>query len=76
MQGGLHFLVEEETSGDILSSALIDMLESKYNIKLQIEVLPKGTLYNRDQMLAGGLSGKPRYIYSAQEIEQRKYRNS
>lgn len=71
--GGLHFVVEEEKPGDHVSSELISMMEKKYKMKFRIEVVPKGTLYDRSELLAVGVVGKPQYIYSAGEMEQKEY---
>jgi phenylacetate-CoA ligase len=76
VQGGLHFLVEEENIGERITSERVGALESQYNLVLQIDFVPKGTIYDRDQMLSVGLQDKPRYIYTAQEVEQIKYRRS
>jgi phenylacetate-CoA ligase len=75
MQDGLHFVVEQERIGDLISSELVGMLERKYNMKLRIQLVPKGTIYDRDEMLSVGLLDKPRYIFSTQEIEQKNTEN-
>ena len=74
--GGLHFVVEEEKTGDKISPELIKMLESRYNMKLRVEVVPKGTLYDRSELLDVGVVGKPQFIYSAREMEQKAYMKS
>jgi phenylacetate-CoA ligase len=75
-QGGLHFVVEEEKSGDHIDPVLVKTLEQKYNVKLHIEIVPKGTIYDRNDLLTVGLEGKPKYIYSAKEMEQKAYLSS
>jgi phenylacetate-CoA ligase len=73
---GLHFVVEQENKGDKVSTEQIRMLEKQHKVKLFIEIVPKGTLYDRNKMLTIGLMGKPHYIYSTQEMEQKTYMKS
>jgi len=70
---GLKFVIEEEKAGDSVSADTVQKLEKKYNIKLEIETVPKGTLYDRSELLNVGVVGKPRYIYSATEMKQKTY---
>lgn len=64
IQGGVHVMVEKENDGDILTPELVQQLETEYNMKLRIELVPKGTLYDRYEMITVGLMGKPKYIYT------------
>lgn len=66
----LHLLLEKEHDEDLIASDLIARLEENYGVKLHVELLPKGALYDRRELLAIGIVGKPRYIYSQEEIEQ------
>jgi len=71
--GGLKFVVEEEKIGDNVSTDLIDNLTEKYGLNLEIEIVPKGTLYDRNELFKIAEVGKPRYIYTAEELEQKAY---
>ncbi|HBV98517.1 MAG: coenzyme F390 synthetase [Peptococcaceae bacterium BICA1-7] len=71
--GGLHLVVEEERKSGSISPQLINKLEKKYSMKLYIDVVPRGTLYDRSELLSVGVVGKPQYIYSAAEMGQKKY---
>lgn len=72
---GLQFVVEEEKPGDRIDSKLIKQLENKYSLKLDVEVVPKGTLYDRSELLSVGAVGKPRYLYSAAEMYEKVYQS-
>lgn len=67
-QGGLHFVVEQEEQADCISSHLLDRLEEEFSVRLRIDLVPKGTLYPRDDFLSAGLTNKPRYFYSEEEM--------
>ncbi|MEW6173973.1 MAG: AMP-binding protein [Bacillota bacterium] len=71
--GGVHIVVEAEKAGDSVPRELIEMLEDKYGMRFRIEVVPKGTLYDRSELLAVAAVGKPQHIYSAPEMEQKAY---
>ncbi|HHW41813.1 MAG TPA: hypothetical protein GXX19_11860 [Syntrophomonadaceae bacterium] len=45
-------------------------------MKINVEVVPKGTLYDRSELLEVGVVGKPQYLYSSQEMRQKKYLKS
>lgn len=75
-QQGLHLVVEEEINGDPPDSALLQLLENRYNLKMVIETVPRGTLYDRTELLSLGVVGKPRYLYSQQEMEEKAYIHS
>lgn len=74
--GGIKFVAEEERSGDSISEKLVEELESKYGINICVEVVPKGTLYDRKELLSVGVVGKPKYIYSEQEMAKKDYLKS
>ena len=71
---GLQFIVEEETTGDKITSALIHKLEETYGVPLEVQIAPKGTLYDRKELFTVNKVGKPRYIYSEEEMKQKLYR--
>lgn len=71
--GGLHFVVEREREGDEISGELVGELENRYRTRLRLELVPRGTLCDRGELLASGVVGKPRYIYSAREMEEARY---
>ncbi|MFZ5634432.1 MAG: phenylacetate--CoA ligase family protein [Bacillota bacterium] len=70
---GLHLVVEEEKAGGDISPALVSALEKKYQMRLYIEAVPRGTLYDRSELLSVGVVGKPQYIYTAAEMVEKKY---
>jgi len=73
---GLRFILEEEKPNDSVDTGLIRKLEEMYQLRLDVEIVPKGTLYDRIELLAIGEVGKTRYIYSAEEIKQKAYLKS
>ncbi|HBF40148.1 MAG TPA: CoF synthetase, partial [Firmicutes bacterium] len=73
--GGLHFVIENESDSEV-SPELLRELEETYEVKIQVTVVPKGTLYDRDELLSIGVVGKPQYIYTAQEMAEQKYLKS
>lgn len=73
MESGLHFVVEREKTDDAIPASLRQTLENKYGIDLEIELVPKGTLYDRSKLLDVGVVGKPRYVYSTVEMKQQAY---
>ncbi|MFZ5942890.1 MAG: phenylacetate--CoA ligase family protein [Bacillota bacterium] len=72
---GLKFVVEEEKRGDTVDIDLINSLEEKYKVKLEIEIVPKGTIYNRNELFQVAEVGKPRYIYTLDEMKKKTYLN-
>ncbi|MCG8402332.1 MAG: AMP-binding protein [Firmicutes bacterium] len=70
---GLRFVVEEEKTGDAVGPEAIRGLEKKYGCKIDVEVVPRGTLYDRSELFAVSEVGKPRYIYTENEMRQRTY---
>lgn len=70
---GVLFVVEEEQEDTHISMELIRHLEKKYKLPIEIEIVPRGTIYERRKLLEAGEAGKPRYIYSAQEIKRKAY---
>ncbi len=74
-KGGIHLVVEQENSDDKIGNELIEILENRYRMKLMIEIVPRGALYDRSELLAIGVVGKPQYIFTAEEMEQKAYLN-
>jgi phenylacetate-CoA ligase len=73
---GLHFVVERETVENEINQELIDYLQTKYRLHLEFEIVSKGTLYDRSELLNVGTVGKPQYIYTAQEMAEKAYLKS
>lgn len=67
---GLRFVVEEERPGDAVSGELLRQLEAECGLPLRFDIVPRGTLYDRRQLLDVGCVGKPRYIYSENELDR------
>lgn len=76
INGGIHFVVEQENSGDQIDAEMINDLENQYQMKIEVEVVPKGALYDRSELLDVGVVGKPQYIYTAEEMAQKSYLKS
>lgn len=68
---GLEYVVEQEKETDEITSELVDDLKNKYQLDLYFKIVPKGTLYDRSELLYEETVGMPQYIYKAQEIEQK-----
>lgn len=73
VEGGLHLVVEQERDDDEIKAEVIKTLAKKYQLNLKIEVAAKGALYDRSELLDIGVVGKPRYIYTAEEMKQQAY---
>jgi phenylacetate-CoA ligase len=71
MPGGVHMVVEEEKGQEQLPDGLTALLEHEFRMKWRIDIVPKGTLYDRKQMFEVGMLGKPRYLYTEKEIHLR-----
>lgn len=72
-KGGLKFVVEKEKDNDEVNEALLHRLEQKYSLNIQVEVVEKGVLYDRAELLAVNSVGKPQYIYSEAEMAKKAY---
>lgn len=73
---GINLVVEREKDTDRIELQQIQDLSEKYQSRLDIELLPKGSLYDRSELLAVGVVGKPQYIYTAEEMKQKAYLKS
>ena len=76
MADGIRFYVEQQCDDDTIPRETVLSLAEKYKIKLEMKAVPKGTLYDRSDLLSVGLVGKPRYIYSEEELNQGIYLKS
>lgn len=73
---GLQLIVEQEKPGDSLAKEVLSKIQEEWQITVNIEIVPKGTLYDRSQLLEVGVVGKPRYIYTAAEMATQAYLKS
>ncbi|TFB21366.1 phenylacetate--CoA ligase family protein [Filobacillus milosensis] len=71
--GQLNILIEKEQPFDHLNPTQTKLLEAKFNLPLNIQLVPKGTLYDREQLLSVGLKGKPKYFYTPEEWRKKEY---
>jgi phenylacetate-CoA ligase len=70
----IKIIVEEETMAEAVTFIRArEAIEKNLGIKLSVALVPKGTLYDREELLAIGEVGKPQYIYTAQEMAEQKY---
>ncbi|MFY0579440.1 phenylacetate--CoA ligase family protein [Cystobacter fuscus] len=60
--GWMHFTVEKEREGDALRPSLISQLEEHHGLRLKVDLVPKGTLYDRQELISFGMAGKPIYV--------------
>ncbi|WNG42962.1 phenylacetate--CoA ligase [Archangium minus] len=65
--GRLHFVVEKERDGDALMPTLLSRLEEHHDVRLNVELVPKGTLYDRKELISFGMAGKPIYVSTSQQ---------
>jgi phenylacetate-CoA ligase len=72
----LRLVVEADASETSLPPELLKNLEERFGIQLSVTVVARGSLYDRDELLAVGLVGKPQYIYTAQEMAEERYLKS
>lgn len=72
-ENGLQIIIEKEKESDFVSSTFIKLLEASFRVKLNIQLVPRGTLYDREQLLSIGLKSKPKYLFTEEEIQQKKY---
>src|SRR5690606_28563672 len=65
---GLQFVVETADPEARLDRALLDRLAEAHGVEIGIDLLPVGALYDRAELLQVGAVGKPRYVYTAEEL--------
>ncbi len=68
-QNTLTFIVEREKESDDVPINLEKRLKKQYGVKIQIQLVDKGTLYDREEMQAFGMSGKPEYFLTEEQIQ-------
>jgi phenylacetate-CoA ligase len=67
----LRFVVEREREEDRIDPGLLEELERAHGARLQVDLVPRGTLYDRKEPLSFGMAGKPVYIDRAQALVER-----
>ncbi|SEU18115.1 phenylacetate--CoA ligase family protein [Stigmatella erecta] len=65
---GLRFIVEQERNEFPLQPALLERLRQAHGVGLRVDLVPRGTLYNRNEPVSFGRPGKPVYICDAAEL--------
>lgn len=73
VSGKLGLIVEEEEGYEPENKHLLNELQQRYGIEILVEAVPRGTLYDRNELLSVGVVGKPRYIYSEEEMKSKAY---
>lgn len=61
---GLRFVVEMERDGERIGPDVLASLERDHGVSVQVELVPRGTLYDRSEPISFGMSGKPVYVIS------------
>lgn len=69
---GLRFIVEKERDNDSLPPTLLARLEARHGVHLRVELVPKGTLYDRKEPISFGMLGKPVYLCTSQALSERR----
>lgn len=72
-QGGLKLIVEQEKDEDAIKPETLQLIKEKYGDGVELEVVPCGCLHNREELLAVSEVGKPKYIYTEEEMAQKGY---
>jgi phenylacetate-CoA ligase len=62
LQDGLSFVVEKERDDDRIEPSILEGLERIHGTRLKVDLVPKGTLYNRKELVSFGMAGKPVYV--------------
>jgi phenylacetate-CoA ligase len=70
---GLHLVVEKELEQNQITPGMVENLEKRFNVPIKLELVPRGTLYDRNSLLEVGVVGKPRYIYTFDEMQSQAY---
>ncbi|WP_225412275.1 phenylacetate--CoA ligase family protein [Stigmatella hybrida] len=68
----LHFTVEKEQEGHTISPELLAQLEHRHGVRLTVDLVPKGTLYDRTELISFGMQGKPVYVSPSQSSQERR----
>ncbi|MCW2276750.1 phenylacetate--CoA ligase family protein [Heliophilum fasciatum] len=74
LSGNILHLVIEETV-DPLPPDWTAQLQARVPFPLQLTAVPYGTLYNRQNLLSTAEVGKPRYLFTAEEMDEQAYRS-
>lgn len=61
---GLRFTVEMDRPSDRIAPELLAGLERDWGIRIEVELVPRGVLYDRTEPISFGLGGKPTYVWS------------
>lgn len=69
-EDGIRFVIEYDTKID---RKMAKQLEKTYGVKIRIDTVRWGTLCDRHELLSTGEAGKPKYLYTQQELEAKKY---
>jgi len=72
LQGGLRFVVERAREEDRIEPGLLEELERAHGVRLQVDLVPRGTLYDRKEPLSFGMAGKPVYIDKDSALVERR----
>ncbi|MGE5557563.1 MAG: phenylacetate--CoA ligase family protein [Bacillota bacterium] len=71
-QDGIKIVLEEEPESGPLHYKKADSLETRFGVRVHLEIVPKGTLFNRSKLLETAIIGKPAYIVSPEELAEKK----
>lgn len=69
----LKIVAENENLNSNEVQKQFEFLQSKYGISIEVEYVPPGTLHDTNGLLMVGQVGKPKYIYSEEEMERKTY---
>ncbi len=70
---GLHFVVEALDPESGVSDETLARIERTYGVRVRIDLVPVGTLYDRRELLHVGSFGKPRYVYTREEMRDKAF---
>ncbi len=73
---GLHFVVESDQINRSSLGQRVAALEKEHQIPLKVTLVPPGTFYDPEVLLSVGEVGKPRYVFSAEELKMKAYEKS
>jgi phenylacetate-CoA ligase len=74
MPDGLHFVIEQEQEREpeTLPPASLSRLEQHHGVRLRVDLVPKGTLYDRKEPIAFGMMGKPSYVCASHSLPEHR----
>ena len=73
LKDGLKIVAEQDNRIESIGCEQIGILEGKYGISIQVECVPQGTLHDQSELLIVGPVGKPKYIFTEEEMEKKAY---